>query len=123
MEINFICNSCKKPLPINNYWRCKDLLLYSKSSPFSICKACYCDLIAKGTKDIQDFSKDFEIPYIKDQWDKTKSYVDSKAMHYQSLLKYLQALYGKYYNRMWFAGYKHFTYKDSDYLNSILTME
>ena len=102
-----VCTRCRKSHPSTQFFSFKD------GSKDWQCKACRSEIDLNNEEEVKTFCKVFDIPYIKEVWQKR---YEREKEKYNGLIK-KQTICGKYLATMKLKGYKDFTYKDSDKLN------
>lgn len=96
-----ICEYCGKELDLSEFWTFKD------GHPDSICKNCRKEAIDDNRPEtFLPLMKMFDIPYIEEEW---KNLVKRQK----------ETVFGRYLNKMKLFGFKMYTFKDTDYLNSV----
>ena len=102
-----VCTRCRKSHPSTQFFSFKD------GSKDWQCKACRSEIDLNNEEEVRIFCKDFDIPYIKEEWQKR---YEREKEKYNGLIK-KQTICGKYLATMKLKVYKDFTYEDSDELN------
>lgn len=106
-----ICFNCGKILEEKYFFAFKNEITDC------VCKECRLEGRSdRFPSDYYSLFKLYDIPYIRDEWE---SLVDRHIKACVIENKPYKSIFGKYLTKMKLKGYKHYTWKDSEYLSHI----